>query len=165
MRKHLYFICPTDCLEMEIKNAFGGEPYFHSSIGNSIDFYATNGAEFSAFIESKGINRVIFVLADDNQFLMDAVTEESSKYLKDLDCFYNTITKCKSESDILWKSESRTLPIITQYLENKVGALSANLDGWLLDQIHIDFKIFSSKEHTFKEINYDLFSRKHFSLS
>ena len=65
MKKCLYFICPTDCLESTIQSTFHQENFFYSSLGNSVNFNECELNQAKQLICDKGIREISFILADD----------------------------------------------------------------------------------------------------
>ncbi len=75
MRKHLYFICPTDRLEAVINARFKQENYYWTSLGNSVSFDNERVGEINALMETKSITGITFVLSDDNCMFLDALKD------------------------------------------------------------------------------------------
>ncbi|QTN39793.1 hypothetical protein HZ996_11775 [Cryomorphaceae bacterium] len=71
MRKHLFFICPTDFLESVVRESFEGQHYFISSLGNAAPMDALEIGEIQRFIEEKEINEITLLLSDDNRIVQE----------------------------------------------------------------------------------------------
>jgi len=165
MRKHLYFICPTDHLETVIGNNFQQENYYLTSLGNSVTFNPTLIEEVNSLLESKRITEITFVLSDNNRFILDALKIQSFNDVRGLKNFYDIISEQKNHKEVLWQKFNVRIPIISYYLNLKIKELQLQLNNWLTDSVKVNAKIYNRQQNTFNEIHADLLHLEHHSLN
>ena len=165
MRKHLYFICPTDHLETAISNVFQQENYYLTSLGNSVTFNPEFVEEINLLIETNNISEITFALSDDNRIIMDALKIQDSNNVRDLKNFYDIIIEEKKRQEVLWQTFDVRIPIISYYLNLKITELKFQLNNWFTDMIKVNAKIYNRQKNTFNEINADLLHLEYFSLN
>ena len=98
MLKHLYFTCPTDHLETTINKSFEHENYFLSTLGNSVSFSSEFVNEISSFIKANSINKITFILSDNNRIIRDDA--KSDKYNNKIEV-KNFLKLIKNKSKII----------------------------------------------------------------
>lgn len=165
MQKHLYFICPTDHIERIINKTFQQENYFYTSLGNSIRFDADMAAQINGLIESKNITEVTFVLSSSNQVVMDVLSQQNFSSIEGLDSFYHEITQQKERSKMLWQRSDLPIPILSHYLNQKIKELQPKISSWIVDNVHINSKIYIRKSNVFKDVYADFFCEKYVNLN
>ena len=149
MCKHLYFVCPSDNLEVLIEKNFPQENYFLSSLGNSISFSSDFIEEVNALIESKGIEKITFVLSEDNKFIHDGIKNQNFDNINDLRKLYKNISDHKRLTTKVYL-EQNTQKLITIYLLNqKINEMNLNLSKWLSSKVNVDAKIYSRNNNSF----------------
>ena len=149
MCKHLYFVCPSDNLELLIEKNFPQENYFLSSLGNSISFSSDFIEEVNALIESKGIEKITFVLSEDNKFIHDGIKNQNFDNINDLRKLYKNISDHKRLTTKVYL-EQNTQKLITMYLLNqKINEMNLNLSKWLSSKVNVDAKIYSRNNNSF----------------
>ena len=149
MCKHLYFVCPSDNLEVLIEKNFPQENYFLSSLGNSISFSSDFIEEVNALIESKGIEKITFVLSEDNKFIHDGIKNQNFDNINDLRKLYKNISDHKRLTTKVYL-EQNTQKLITMYLLNqKINEMNLNLSKWLSSKVNVDAKIYSRNNNSF----------------
>lgn len=165
MRKHLYFICPTDHLENIIQKNLSKDNYFITSLGNSISFGPDLIEEINSLIRSRNIEEITFVLSDNNKFFKDALENQRFNNIRSLKQFYNFILNEKIRSNKIWeKSDIRSL-IIAYYLNLKSKELELLISDPLFNPINLSAKIYKRQKNIFNEVHADLFSLDSFSLN
>mgnify|MGYP004137638051 CR=1 FL=1 len=70
MRKHLYFVCPTDHLETVINDHCYQENYYLTSLGNSVSFNSEFIGEINSLIEANRITEITFILSDNTSAIL-----------------------------------------------------------------------------------------------
>ena len=165
MCKHLYFVCPSDNLEDIINKIFPEENFFISSLGNSIYFSNDFTDEVNAFIESKAIEKITFVLSDNNKFINDSMKEKSFDNIKELNNFYTILSKQSEISNRKFKEYNLNKQIISFLLKLKVEEMNLKLCDWLSDKIYVDAKVYSEEKKIFTEIQSNLLNPKSIHLN
>ncbi|MFT7073820.1 MAG: hypothetical protein ACJAX3_002820, partial [Patiriisocius sp.] len=61
MKKHLFFICPTDYLEFTINQSFKDKNYYFTSLGNSVKFHSETMYEIKHLIRKYDIREISFI--------------------------------------------------------------------------------------------------------
>ena len=152
MYKHLYFVCPSDHLEALIEKEFPHENYFMSSLGNSISFSKDITEEVNALIESKGIEKISFILSEDNKLILDGIKSQNFDNIKDLRRLYKNISDHKWETSKVFREKNIQKLIIAKLLNQKIKEMNMNLYDWLSSKICIDAMIYCRNSKEFKEI-------------
>ncbi len=163
--KHLYFICPTDYLELVIEDNFPTENYFFTSLGNSIAFNRMTMEQINAMIEVRGIKKITFVLADDNRFILDGLVNNKLFDSIPMRQFYKAVSIQKTLSEKIWKTDGLRIPIISHYLEKRINELIPQLNHWLLGKMDICAKVYNRKNNTFRELHFSFFHEENLSLN
>ena len=156
MYKNLFLLCPTDCLESVIRNRFSKESYFYTSLGNSFVYDIKTLDSIKELVHEHTIDRIYFVLSDDNQIILDALGGQFFSEIRGLKAFYNEILEQKKLSEVLWTANEREFSILSYFLNNKIKELQHKLDNEIDYPIKIGGKIFNRDENIFKDIYSDL---------
>ena len=165
MRKHLYFVCPTDHLETVINDQCNQENYYLTSLGNSVSFNSEFIGEINSLIEANRITEVTFILSDNNRIILDALNRQRFNNVRGLSSFYNIIGKEKRLTKKLWHTFDIQSQIISCYLNLKVKELQFRLSSCLTDTVKVNGIIYCSKSKTFDEIQPNLLSLEDFNLN
>jgi len=165
MSAHLYFICPTDFIESAINESFKGAHYFVTSLGNSIAFDLNKIEEITSFIKSQQIKHITFILADNNQIVLDAWTNRRHSDIHGIGTFYNKVTQKQSSLQNFWSKSVFGSPILASHLNMKIKELKAQLNSDLLRTLHIDAKIFIRHLNAFSSLHCALYDVDHFCLN
>ena len=161
MNRHLYFVCPTDHLEIVIDNHFQGKNYYVTSLGNSINFDSEQAEEINSLIEAKNITEIHFVLSNNNKIIKDSLKNKTFNNIQELNGFYDIITKQKKRIEVLWHKFDNQNPIISYYLNLKIQELKLQMNDWLSDKVKINAKIYNGPTNVFNEINSNLLLIEH----
>lgn len=156
MQKNLYFLCPSENLEAVIEKSFPQENYFLSSLGNSISFSDDFILDINSLIESKGIGKIIFILSNNNRFILDAMKNQEFKYIKELKEYYKTIEKRKVLTIKSYKNENITSLITSHILKTKINELNSNLFDWIRNKISIEGKIYDPTKNMFFDVRINI---------
>ena len=165
MKRHLFFVCPTDYLETVINKHFHQENYFITSLGNSISFNSQVIEEINTLVEAKSIAEISFVLSDNNKIIMDALKSENFDSFKGLESFYDRISAQTKRTDILKHVFHNETPFIGNYLNFKVQGLIPQLNNWLSDKVKVNAKIYQRQTNIFKETYTELIHLGNFCLN
>ena len=156
MHKHLYFVCPSDNLESIIDKKFPQENYFLSSLGSSISFNSDFIEEVNALIESKDIEKITFVLSDDNKFVHDGIKNQNFSNINDLRKLYKNISDHKRLTTKVYLKKNAQKLITSHLLKQKINEMNMNLYEWLSSKVNIDAKIYSRNNDSFNVVPSDL---------
>ena len=152
MYKHLYFVCPSDNLESLIDKKFPQENYFLSSLGSSISFNSDFIEEVNALIESKGIEKITFVLSDDNKLVHDGIKNQNFGNINDLRKLYKNISDHKRLTTKVYLEKNAQKLITSHLLKQKINEMNMNLSEWLSSKVNIDAKIYSRNNDSFNGV-------------
>jgi len=156
MKKQLYFVCPTDCLETIIDEAFGQEHYFCSSLGNTISFDQEVVGQTIKLIETKEIQEISFVLSSDNRIVLDAIQNQDFSAVRGLEKAYEKLKIQKKHSEMFWQRGDSPYLLLSYHLNNKIKELQKGLNYLLVDPIQVNGKIYHRKKNKFYNIYSDL---------
>lgn len=156
MKKLLYFICPTDCLESVIDDTFRQENYYYSSLGNSVIFYRRMLREIQKLIVEKNIKEISFVLSHDNRIVSDALDKQDFLNVRGLKNFYTKVIEQRQRVAILWESLNTQSLILSYYLNQKIKELEKGLKRLAIHGVKIKGKIYNKKQDSFEDIYHDL---------
>ncbi|TCI94772.1 hypothetical protein [Tenacibaculum sp. M341] len=152
MRKHLYFICPTDCLETVIDSTFKNENYFYTSLGNSVVFNSQTLLQLKQIVRKHLITKVIFVLSDENYIILDALENQKYEYITGLRDFYQEMSTHKKYATVTSSTTNRAFYILSHYLNIKIKELQFEFHQSFLDSVQISAKIYNKQGDTFSDI-------------
>ena len=156
MQKNLYFLCPSDNLEAVIEKRYPQENYFLSSLGNSISFSDDFILNINSLIESKGIEKITFILSNNNRFILDAMKNQEFKYIKELKEYYKTIEERKVLTIKSYKNKNFTSLITSHILKTKINELNSNLFDWIRNKISIEGKIYDPTKDMFFDVRINI---------
>ena len=165
MQKHLYFICPTDCLEPIINRTFGHHNYYYTSLGNSVIFDDHTVKQAKRLIVKNNIREIFFVLSHDNRIVWDALGNQGFAEIRGLSDFYHEIIRQKERSEWAWRTFNHPFIILSYYLNQKIKELQHELDRVLTTRINIKGKIYHQQERMFNDIYSELICQEHFHLN
>ena len=165
MKKHLYFICPTDSLESLINHSFDQENYFLTSLGNSMAFDPEKVDQLVELLTTEGIKDITFILSDNNEIVLDALGPKNFSGFGGLKALYNSIATEKRVCEEVWQNGDRHFLILSYYLNGKVNDLRMELDENALDPIHINAKIFKREYETFVDTYPQVVLKDSFALN
>jgi hypothetical protein len=116
MKKHLFFICPTDYLEFIINQSFKDKNYYFTSLGNSVKFHSETMYEIKHLIRKYDIREISFILSNNNPIVFDALENQNFSRISRLDDFYCEIIKHKVSSEGSWQLYNGQYLILSYYL-------------------------------------------------
>lgn len=156
MNKLLYFTCPTDRLELVINSKFKQENYYFTSLGNSTLFDDDLLKQLKKIILSKEINKISFVLSNDNQILADALGSQNYSTISGLNSFYCQIKIYKENAKALWQERYKQLLVLSYHLNNKINELKSGLNNMFTNELLINGKIYNRQKNVFCNIHSEL---------
>jgi hypothetical protein len=160
MRKHLFFVCPTDSLEAIIEQSFEQENYFFTSLANSIRFDESVCQAINRLLEAKSITDISFVLSADNYLILDALSYCDYRQLKGLACFYSDIQFQKIQCNKFWKRKNLLISVLSYFLFSKMNQLYPKINRTEAGKLRIDCQIYYKSQGIFKEAYPSLFRGK-----
>ncbi len=166
MNKCLYFICPTDHLEVIINNSFTEDSYFCTALASSVNFNNDTIGYIKDLLESMNIRKITFILSDNNQIINKALTKEEFSKTERLNNLYNEIKNQKNRFSLLIQKKELIFSIISYYLNKKIKGLKNELKYlWFSDHIEINAKMYCCKTKKFSTINLNNFYEECFYLN
>lgn len=165
MRKHLYFICPTDNLENIIDFHSKQENFYCTSLGNSIKLDTETLGQLELLLASKNITEISFVLANDNRIVTDALEKQSFLEVASLRSFYRQILMQKNHAEISWQTYDHRFLLLSYHLNSKIRELRNGLRKLTDQPLTINGSIYNRREGCFSEIYSDLLCMESFALN
>jgi len=159
MEKSLVLLCPTDCLEPIINNAFDQENYFYTSLGNSLTL---NVEVLKSILENQSISKIQIFLSEDNQMVLDALDKQEHNTTRGLNTFYQDINRQKESSKFWSRVSNSRFILLSDYLNKKIIELQNSFGNSLSPRLEIKGIIYFRKEKVFKEIYPELLSSEGF---
>lgn len=160
IRKHLYFVCPTDSLETVISSCSKEENFYLSSLGNSIAFTEDMIAEINALVETNTISEITFVLSADNRIVKEALEGYKATWLSGLGDFHLEITAQQKKAPFTRQSEYLTAATLSNYLSARAKELEAKLSSYLTERTVINVRIYGRYRNAFCAFSGDLFRQE-----
>ncbi len=156
MASHLFFICPTDYIEGEIRKYFRGDKMFITSLGNSVEIDEELIIEISEMVEANEISAISFILADDNTLFQEFKTKNRLALdgLKKLGQIIQKKTYSKSK---VFQPESAHTRSILSFLEDKSSKLQVQTNGLDPQKMKINSLVFNRSFNAFIEAHSSLF--------
>ena len=163
MKKHLFFVCPTDFLESTISKQFKGENYFITSLGNSIKFDTDFLDQLKVLLSSQEISEITFLLSLDNSIVKDAMGDQRLLAITGLFQYYFQLEDQHEETKNYWQQGDQKSFIISYYLNKKIQELKVCLAS--KSSFDINGKIYNKQMGTFNEIYSNLIFPEFASLN
>jgi hypothetical protein len=165
MSNRLYFICPTDHLEMVIKQNFKQEHYFYTSLGNSVVLDSETVEQINGLIESENIKEIAFLLSRDNDIIKGVLENHKYNDIKGMSNFYGVIHNHLGDLNLNKRIEDIELQLIPSYLNEKIKELRLVISKWLIESITINALIYNRQHNVFIEVDSKLFDLDDFFLN
>lgn len=166
LNNHLYFICPTDNLEVIINKTFKENNYYFTSLANTIMFDVDEVGHISSLIETEQISKITFVLSDDNQIIKEVLHNKDYSNTEWMKKFHLYINSQKKRFNLLTNKQHSTTPILSYYLNSSVKKLKHELSAfWFSNQVTVDATIYDRKKNRFNKTSLDRFYKDHFHLN
>ncbi len=151
MKKYLHFICPTDGLELCIKNELDGEHYFLSSLGNSMRFDEDVIEEIEELVITHDIDEICFVLSDNNQPTLEVISGPNFSTMTGLGHF-RVRDMGRKEKSLLQQAGHQQFLIASYHLREKVIAFENAFSKELLALLPVSGKVYNRHEGSFCDI-------------
>ena len=152
MRKSLFLLCPTDCLESIINMEFSSKNYFYTSLGNAFVSERETTENIKCLIAKHQITNVCFVLSSDNEIILDAMQGQFFDQIKGLDDLYAQIEKEKESSEVMFPTARREFSVISYFLNHKIRELEMGLGNLSSQKIDFSGQVYSAFEDSFRPI-------------
>ncbi len=152
MRKSLFLLCPTDCLETIINMEFSSKNYFYTSLGNSFVSKRETAENIKCLITKHDITNICFVLSSDNEIILDAIQGQFFEQIKGLDDLYAQIEKEKESSEVMFPRSSREFSVISYFLNHKIRELEIELGNLSSQKIKFSGQVYDACEDSFRPI-------------
>jgi len=153
MHRCLYMICPTDHLESAINNRFEERIYFYTSLGNTVFLNERTLGQIANLIEENSIKEITFVLSEDNNILLDALSRQFFIETRGLNKAYSDFLEYKTQIAEIWQTHHQKDLIISYHLHQKIKALKMGLGDFLLNIPDINGQVYSKSNDSFKLIH------------
>ena len=156
MHKCLYMICPTDRMESVICSKYEGYKYFFTSLGNAQILDDETIGQIAALIEKHDIRQITFVLAEDNQIILDAIGNQSFFEVRGLRAFYDFIQEQKKNTLNSWQMYQQYPMLLSYHLNERIKHLQTKLRGMLPYPPQYNGKLYSKEYNSFRDIHSEL---------
>ena len=123
-----------------------------SSLGNSISFSSDFIEDVNALIESKGIEKITFVLSEDNKFVDDGIKNQEFDNINDLRKLYKNISDHKRLTSKVYREKNIQKLVTSLLLKQKIKEMNLNLSDWLISKVNVDAKIYSRNNDSFNGV-------------
>jgi len=145
-------VCPSDHLEPIIYHSFKGQKYFYTSLGNTVDFDNGTLREIAKLIADNDIEKVTFILSENNRIALDALSNQYLIKVRGLDKAYRRFLTYKRLSLKSWQMNNYRTMIISHHLNQKIEEMRNGLHDLLPVQPEINGKVFSKSMSSFRPI-------------
>ncbi|MEM7161199.1 MAG: hypothetical protein AAF487_02050 [Bacteroidota bacterium] len=165
MRKKLYFICPTDHLEMEIDRITRVENFYFSSLANSIYLDQETVGQLSDLIETHQIQEINLVLSDENLFWKDDLSFlEATKTKGIIEASKQTKSKRK-ELRKHFEAEHLNDIVLKHFLKAKQKEMQSRLPKWISASLIFKSFLYVKQKRSLERIRFDRLELLKFSLN
>jgi len=150
MTKCLYFLCPTDFLESTIDRLTISKNYFYSSLGNFPLTDLNQASELIHLIKGQQINRIYFVLSDNNRFF--TIKSDVKRYSTNSSVIslLDSISKQRNKLSNIGQPFNDKHILLSYYLNKNVLQFSRLLANFqTLGVVEIGAKIYLCEENRF----------------
>ena len=165
MNSHLYFICPTDNLELEINKTFRYQNLFYTSLGNSVVFDKDIINEIEQLILKHAVQEISFVLSMTNLIISDALKNQDFAASCGLNGFYRQVLRQEGYSEVLGTKNNRRFTVLSYHLNNKIRELRQQLNEAKIGHLNIGGKIYNARENVFLAIYSHLICTEYISIN
>ncbi len=152
LRKSLFLLCPTDCLETIINMEFSSKNYFYTSLGNAFLSERETTENIKSLIAKHEITNICFVLSMENEIILDAMRGRFFYKIKGLNDLYAQIEKEIESSEVMFPTASREFSVISYFLNHKIRELEMELGSSSSQKINFSGHVYSAFEDSFRPI-------------
>jgi len=156
MRKCLFIICPTDCIESIINKTFECESYFYTSLGNAFIHDHKTIQYLNRILQKHAIKHICFVLSFNNTIVLDAIGSSKVSNISILNHLYKDINHHQSSSKLITTSHSYQFTVFSYHLNDKIKTLKCQLNAIRKQTVTIQGKIYNRQQNIFNNIYSDL---------
>ena len=165
MKKAIYFVCPTDCLENEISQTYKGDKFFYTSLGNTFSTNHESMTEIAKLIKDHKIEEIHFILSDQNQIILDAIKDQAFNGVRGLASFYTSIQKQWKESEKVWQTIDQQHFLLSYFLNNRITEMHFQLGAHNVTYVEMIGKIYKRDQGVFCNIYPDLIYKDRLQLN
>jgi len=158
MHSHLFFICPTDHLEVLINKEFRHKNFIVSSLGNTMIFDFESISEINELIQVNNVGHITFILAHDNRIMLDAMEHQELAEINGLNSLGVKMKKHHKHTQI-WRDNEQSLIALSYHLSDKIKELNCALKDVSHMPVHISGKIYIRHKDKFQDIYSDIICR------
>ncbi|MCH2197446.1 MAG: hypothetical protein MK081_01580 [Flavobacteriales bacterium] len=149
--KNLFFICPTDGLEMAIHNQSSAKNYFLSSLGNALVFDQKAMIDIVDFIIAKDIETVNCVLSTTN-YIVAEMFEIGTVNPMDLQSKSDQNRKTRGKGKVICLANDLSHSLVGLYLRKQLETLNAIIRSEHQVNLNIQGYIFDSYTNKFIDL-------------
>lgn len=128
-------------------------------------FDADTVGQISMLLETKEIDTISFILANDNRIIKDGLGQQEYVHIAGLNTLYKQIKSQKKDAEISWQTPDHQFLILSYHLNNKIKELKRGLQRQHIEQRPIQAKIYRRHQQQFNDIYLDMVCREHFALN
>lgn len=158
-------ICPTDGIESIVRDQLSEQPYFYTSLGNSLRLDEKNLRQISTLIRKERVKNITVILAEDNRIVLDALDKQHYQEIAGLDQAYSHLQEHKYSSHRNWKEFDSNVMILSCHISHKVKQLKTGLENLVPWPLEIRGKLYSRDSHMIYPIYPDLICTKDVCLN
>jgi hypothetical protein len=142
----LFLICPTDGLEPVIRQTFGQNNYFLTSLGCACHLDQETQTFLKNWITKKDIRRICIVLSEDNKIMLDALAGGTYPRLPKLKPLYKEVSDYWEK---VFCNPNYHFSLFSFYLSQRISIVQQQFQEF---NNPIGAKVYSRQEHDFAPI-------------
>lgn len=164
MKKRLFLVCPTDCLEGIINQKFKSINFFYTSVGNSFSIDNKTVDNIKELVIKYDIKNIDFILSLDNTFISNNSYLEIK--LKDsiLNRYQQEIKEKKEQVKIIDQEENNQYLLLSYILNDKIKQLEHQLAD-CIEKIKIGAKVYNRDVNDFENIYSELINFQKYNMN
>jgi len=158
-------ICPSDHLEVVIRNNFKGRKYFYSSLGNTLILDDNTLKDIAELVKKHEISEITFILSESNSIVKDALMNQKFIKIYGLYDTYRHLMLHKKHLINTWGIYNQRKIILSYHLNEKIKELKSQLPLYLTNTPNINGELFSRSSNSFTPIYPELVCNDCISLN
>ena len=165
MKKCLFIICPTDCLEPIINKIFDCENYFYTSLGNTFCDDTKTIQYLNGIVQKHAIRDICFVLSCDNVIVLDALRNSELSSIPYLKHLHKDMNHQQSKLNFITTEDSYLFTVLSYHLNEKIKTLNFQLSDRQKQTVRVTGKIYNRKQEIFTSIYSNLICLEQYHLN